>query len=62
MLTSILKFSWTCQIFRRVFYKGMSMDKIKEVQKIEIVKLTNYGINEADAEKRLEILVKDMNT
>ena len=38
------------------------MDKIKEVQKIEIVKLTNYGINEADAEKRLEILVKDMNT
>ena len=62
MLTSILKFSWTSQIFRRVFFKGMTIDKIRDVQKMEIDKLTNYGINEADAEKRLENLVKDMNT
>ena len=40
----------------------MNMEQIKDVQKVEIDKLTNYGINEADAEKRLEILVKDMNT
>lgn len=61
MLNGILKFSWTAQIYRRIFYKGMDPAELKEAQQKEIAKLTNYGINEVEAEMRMTTLVKEMN-
>ena len=61
MLSGILKFSWTCQMYRRIFFKGIDPEEVKIIQRKEIAKLTNYGINEGEAEMRLETLVKEMN-
>ena len=48
-------------MYRRIFFKGIDPEEVKIIQRKEIAKLTNYGINEGEAEMRLETLVKEMN-